>query len=86
MSYHLFSSTERTAQKEHRCIWCGEAIPVGSKYFDERSVYDGHRQTHRWHSECLGAAQEEFRKWGDGEFLPYSNERPEVAPAEEAKS
>ena len=28
--YHLFSLSEVTAAKPHRCIWCGEGIAKGN--------------------------------------------------------
>lgn len=76
--YHLFSMTERTAAKRHQCIWCGEFIPTGSKYQDERSVYDGQHQHHRWHVECLQDARDGWARGDDTEFSPYSAERPEA--------
>lgn len=75
MSYHLFSTTERMAAKKHRCIWCGEAINQGERYFDERSVYDGEIQRHRWHAECLQEAQDGWANGDDAEFIPHSQER-----------
>lgn len=76
MSYHLLSMADRTANKPHRCIWCGELIEKGERYKDERSVYDGHMQRHRWHPECIGAAQDGWDCGDDTEFLPHKNERP----------
>ncbi len=77
MSYHLLSERKVVAaRKQHRCIWCGQAINVGEPYTYERSVYDGQMQTHHWHPECLPAAQAEMREWNDEEFLPYEHERP----------
>lgn len=46
MSYTLLSRNTRTAQKQHRCIWCGEDILPGESYVDERSVFDGDFQKH----------------------------------------
>jgi hypothetical protein len=80
--YQLFSLTDRKAAKAHRCIWCGEAIAVGERYQDERSVYDGEFQHHKWHPECQADAQEDWRQGGDAEFMPWSAPRPqrEVQP------
>lgn len=75
MSYTLLSETRPIARKEHRCIWCGQAILKGEKYVAERSVFDGEMQNHHWHPECLTDARAtEDCEW---EFMPYSNERPE---------
>lgn len=59
MNYTLLSEVERTARKTHRCIWCWQLITVGSRYMDERSVYDGDMQHHKWHPECRAAMLEE---------------------------
>lgn len=75
MSFTLFDKTVRKAAKAHRCIWCGQRIEVGATYMDERSVYDGNIQRHRWHPECDKAASEYFQS-GEEEFDPHQNERP----------
>ncbi len=77
MSYTLFSSLQRKAMKAHRCIWCGERIEPRMEYIDERSVYDGNIQRHRWHPECHVVACAYFRS-GEEEFDPYDNERPSI--------
>ena len=76
MTYHLFSMTTRRAAKPHRCIWCGQAIAKGETYQDERSVYEGSHQLHRWHPECHQDAQECLADGDDPEFIPHSAERP----------
>lgn len=75
MGYNLLSKTEPKARKDHRCIWCGQAIPKGTKYVSERSVYDGDMQNHHWHFECWSDAQHnnDEPEW---EFTPYSYDRP----------
>lgn len=78
MSYTLFSLDQRKAKKEHQCIWCGQKILVGEPYKDERSVYDGNIQRHRWHPECSDDSEKFFRESGDEEFDPYQNERPSL--------
>ena len=80
MSFHLFSSDGRKARKQHRCIWCGQAISPGDTYVDERSVYDGSFQNHRWHPECKEYANEDMLDGGDCEFLAWSNDRPPAIP------
>lgn len=76
--YRQFSNDKRKARKPHRCIWCGEAIHVGAVYLDERSVYDGNIQRHRWHPECQEYANREVFGMGETEFDPYDNHRPEA--------
>lgn len=75
MTYHLLSDRTRTAKKRHICIWCGEAIEPGTRYREERSVYEGNMQLHRWHLECDEAGAQHFREV-DSEFFPHENERP----------
>ena len=76
MSFTLFSSDRRKAQIKHTCIWCSQNIERGEYYLDERSVYDGRIQRHRWHLECQSAAQSYFKSSGEEEFQPWENERP----------
>lgn len=74
MNYTLLSETFPKARKPYRCIWCGEAIPIGLRHRHERSIYDDF-QDHRWHLECDEIAVKELFNVGDTEFIPYSNER-----------
>lgn len=85
MNYRLLSERKITAaRKPHRCIWCGQPIPVGHPYTYERSVYDGEMQSHHWHDECARACADEVREWGgDFEFIPYENERGAVSASVE---
>jgi hypothetical protein len=76
MGYTLISEREHKAAKRYRCIWCGEQIPIGTRYVREFSVYDGDVQKHNWHPECKGAAEEFFRETGEDDFAPWENERP----------
>lgn len=64
MSYTLLSEVERTARKRHRCIWCWQHIEPGERHIDERSVYDGEFQAHRWHPECRAAMLDEAAEGG----------------------
>jgi hypothetical protein len=75
VTYALLSESFPVARKQHRCIWCGEAIPVGEKYRRERSVYDGNLQNFAWHPECAQDQQDELAAGGDAEFMQYSAER-----------
>ena len=81
MSHQLLSMVTRRAAKKHKCIWCGEAIEAGENYRDERSVYDGDMQSFHWHLECRGGAEAGWQGGDDGEFMPYSQERPQRAAA-----
>jgi hypothetical protein len=64
----------RTARKAHRCTWCGEPIDTGSTYVHQTGVYDNRWFSNKMHPECF-----EDMCDGDGEWLPYSNERPRAA-------
>ena len=70
MSYQLIRESFPVAQKPHRCIWCGQGIPIGEKHRHEVSTFDGF-QDHRWHLECDAEAADCFAD-GDCEFIPYS--------------
>lgn len=75
MSYTCLRETTPVARKEHKCIWCGQLIPVGERYHREHSIFDGRFQDHRWHNECWDAAQQFFRESHDNEFVVYENPR-----------
>lgn len=64
------------ARKDHKCIWCGQAIPKGTEYIAERSVFDGEMQNHHWHPECLEDCKLAYAGESEWEFIPYDNERP----------
>jgi hypothetical protein len=68
--YIELSKVERMARKAHRCIWCGQLIPIGQKYLSESSVFDGNMQNHHWHLECIKDSDEFFKENGP-EFDPY---------------
>lgn len=78
MSYDLLSKIQRKARKNHRCIWCGQAILVGENYSHETSVYDGYMQDHKFHLECRNDADEYFYSTREEDFDAYENKRPEV--------
>lgn len=63
-------STTHTAQKEHKCSWCGEKIEIGDKYHNW-SVFD--RGVHRCkaHVECYVALSESPRD----EYDMFSQQR-----------
>lgn len=62
----------RKARKAHRCIWCGEQIEPGERYFHWRGVFEGDIQSNNWHKECDEAvASEDLR---DG-FEPHAHKR-----------
>ena len=83
MSYTLIREAFPVARKKHRCIWCGEGIPVGLKHRHEISTFDG-LQDHRWHLECAKSSQEHFEE--GPEFSPYDNPRPSSSVNEESNA
>ena len=73
MSYELISEQNRTARKNHKCIWCGEVIEQKSMYVRERSKYLGEFQDHAWHQECWESSRNHFINNPDDEdFEPYT--------------
>ncbi len=65
---------DRTARKAHRCTYCAEPIAVCEHYVHQTGVYDGKWYTNKMHPECFKELCDE----GEGEFTPYSNERPKA--------
>ena len=68
----------RIARKLHRCTYCAEPIAVGEWYVFQKGVYDGRWYENKMHPECFEDLCD-----GDGEFTPYSNDRPAVATKEQ---
>lgn len=64
------------ARKPHTCTWCGQQINPGDTYKRWNSV-DGKWFTNKMHPECHEACDDECREWGEYEYTPYTNERPE---------
>lgn len=46
------------ARKEHKCMFCGGAIPIGVKYDKQICVYDGSVYDWVTHEECSNIAHE----------------------------
>jgi RecJ-like exonuclease len=62
----ILSTEIHTAQKVHKCDWCGSDIAVGQKYLVSNLIEN--REFYRWksHSECDDFAQEHlFDGFGD---------------------
>lgn len=62
----------RTAQKDHRCSYCGETINKGESYEFQDGNWDGRWFKSKMHPECF----EDMCEEGNGEYTLYSNERP----------
>jgi hypothetical protein len=75
MSDFYNQSVTRTARKDHRCTYCGESIDRGGEYVFQKGNYDGSWFESKMHDECF----DEMCEYGDGEYIPYSNERPQSA-------
>jgi hypothetical protein len=65
-------NVKRTAVKEHLCTYCGQKILKGEVYATWKSCEDSWF-TNKMHFECADDQDE----WGDGEYLPYVNDRPQ---------
>lgn len=73
MSRNFYSpDRQRLARIAHKCTWCAEEIPKGEAYTHQSGVHDGAFFVTKMHEECW----REFNEIGDGEYTPYSNERP----------
>lgn len=72
MSDFCVPSKTRMAIKNHICTYCAEAILRGSPYVFQTGHYDGRWFKSKMHPECFADLCES----GDGEYMPYSNERP----------
>ena len=75
MSNFFHPSEGRTARKEHRCTYCAEPINAGDRYVLQTGVHDGSWFRSKMHGECF----DDMCDAGDGEYTPYSNERPGAA-------
>ena len=81
MSNFYTPSIIRVSRKDHRCSYCGELIPKKSFYTFQKGNWDGSWFESKFHHECFEALCED----GDGEYTPYSNERPYVETIEDVK-
>lgn len=68
----------RTARKAHKCTYCAETINAGDRYVFQTGVYEGQWYASKMHPECW----DDMVDSGDGEYTPYSNERPSRNSAE----
>jgi hypothetical protein len=76
MSFTLLSERNRTANKEHHCIWCGEKVLVGERYVSVAGKHYSEFQFNRYHPECLKAMHQFFteNRYED-EFEPHEFKR-----------
>lgn len=68
-------SEDRKARKPHDCTYCAEPIAKGACYVFQKGYYEGRWFESKMHPECF----EDMCDSGDGEYTPYSNERPKAA-------
>lgn len=81
MSDFYNDAIDRVARKPHRCTYCGEGIAKGDHYQFQKGNYDGSWFESKMHPECF----EDMCDAGDGEYMPYSNERPAPMVAKEPR-
>ncbi len=72
MSDFYHPHQNRKARKAYQCVYCAEPISAGDEYVHQTGVYDGAWYRNRTHPECFT----DLCDVGEGEFTPYSNERP----------
>lgn len=58
MYFWLAKHSEPVARKQHVCVGCNEAIPIGTKHVYQEGVGDSHWQHNRWHNACFEYAVE----------------------------
>ena len=77
MSFTQLSQSYPIARKEHICIWCGEKIEKGEKYYCYSGIGDDGFQTNKLHLECRIAMDKHFRLETpfENEFMPYEFKR-----------
>lgn len=63
---HFASDTERTARVQHRCYFCRGTIEPGTRYSDNRCVYDG-----RWGRTVAHLVCRDWWSSGVGEDLDW---------------
>ena len=71
------TAVTRTAKKVHKCSYCAEDINKGDSYEYQDGNSEGRWFKTRMHQECF----EDMCEQGDGEYTPYSNERPKKEAA-----
>ncbi len=69
-------ATHPKAAKEHRCIWCGEAIPKGERHAHYVGKWQGEFQDWRMHSECYEDSADSWEL--EAGFAPYEHDRPRI--------
>ena len=67
-------TTFHIGYKDHRCEWCGEAIPKGEKFAHYKGRWESLWQNWRMHQECYDAFSDCPDIQSEG-FMPYSFER-----------
>lgn len=77
MTYFCREMKWRKAIKAHRCSYCGEVILTGDVYAYQPGVCDDRWFETKMHEECWDGFEDD----GDGEYMLYSNERPEKVTA-----
>ena len=74
MSNFYTEAIVRKARKDHICSYCGELIDSDNFYLYQKGHWNGSWFESKMHGECFDALCED----GDGEYTPYSHERPET--------
>lgn len=54
----ILKNIKPIARKEHKCMFCGGAIPIGMRYDKQTCVYDGSVYDWITHEECVKIAHE----------------------------
>ena len=52
----IISDGVKKARKDHKCDYCGEVIPKGTKYYWQKNIYDGTFYEWHEHEKCREVA------------------------------
>lgn len=76
MSTGLGGISTHRARKQHRCVWCGEPIEVGTRHLVSVVLDDDRRfSRNRYHPECLWACHMDLEDSGEDTFMPHMHHR-----------
>ena len=67
--------SEQKARKQHKCVWCGEAIEIGETYSYWAGIFEGEFQTNKMHLECEKVCSSKENDYCHDGFNPYEYKR-----------
>lgn len=75
----ILTDKEIVLKREHKCIWCGEAIHEKVTCWFQKVVHDGGIQSRYWHLACYAAVLDEdaMSRGEEIDFTEYERKREE---------